>query len=300
MLRDGQLDAIAIASPDDLHHEMTMAAIEAGLHVLCEKPLAMTGDQAKEMYDRAQAANVKHMTLFTWRWMPHFRYLKQLVDDGYIGRCSHASFRFIGGYGWTGAYRWRFDGRRSNGIVSDLGAHLFDLARWYVGDIASVNANLINVVDRPGPDGASPVPTNDLALVTLAHKKGAQSALQASALSHRGDQFMNLDVHLHGELGTLEVNQIFGGLQAGVTFRGVRHDEETFGHLTVPDAYRNGLDENNILAPFVKQPVGPRLFIDSILADQPVSPSFYDGWQVQEAIDAALQSHERGSRVSLP
>ena len=79
LIEEGDLDAVVVATPDDLHHPMTMAALDAGLHVLCEKPMALNAGQAGEMYDKAEAAGVKHMVFFTYRWWPSYRYLKQLV-----------------------------------------------------------------------------------------------------------------------------------------------------------------------------------------------------------------------------
>src|SRR5512142_3049084 len=74
MIERAGLDAVVISAPDDLHHPIALAAIDAGLHVLCEKPLAMNAAQAREMLDRAEAKRVKHMTFFTYRWAPQFRY----------------------------------------------------------------------------------------------------------------------------------------------------------------------------------------------------------------------------------
>ena len=74
MLAQGRLDAVFVAAPDDLHSEITLAALDAGLHVLCENPLAVTAQQALEMYAKAEAARVKHMVLYTYRWMPFFQY----------------------------------------------------------------------------------------------------------------------------------------------------------------------------------------------------------------------------------
>ena len=79
MLGSGQLDAVIVATPDDLHYAMTMDALEAGHHVLCEKPLALKAADARAMYEKAEAKRLKHMTLFTWRWMPHFQYVRNLV-----------------------------------------------------------------------------------------------------------------------------------------------------------------------------------------------------------------------------
>jgi predicted dehydrogenase len=300
LIQKGELDAIVVATPDDLHYPMTMDALDAGLHVLCEKPMALNARHAREMYEKAEAVGVKHMVLFTNRWQPHFRYLKRLVDEGFIGRCFHAQFRFLGGYGRRPEYMWRFDGRRANGILGDLGAHLIDFARLYVGEIAKVHADLATFVERPGAEGQEPVPANDSALLTLQFDNGAQGMVQASAVAYQGDRSMELSVVLHGDAGTLESAWIYSGTEASATIRGARHDEEQFRLLAVPDHIRQNLDIADFMDPFVKQSAGPRLFIDAILSDRPVSPDFYDGLKVQEVIDAALESHQSGSWVSLP
>lgn len=153
MLDEAGLDAVVVVTPDELHYPMTMDALDAGLHVLCEKPLALNAGQAREMYEKAEAAKVKHMVLFTWRWQPHHLYLKQLVDEGYVGGCYQAYFSFLGPFGRDGEYQWRFDSQRSNGVVSDLGAHRIDFARWYVGDVCRVSAHLSSFVERPDAGG---------------------------------------------------------------------------------------------------------------------------------------------------
>jgi predicted dehydrogenase len=295
----GDLDAVVVATPDDLHFRMTMDALDAGLHVLCEKPMALNAQQAREMYEKAEAAGVKHMVLFTWRWQPHFRYLKQLVADGYAGRCYHAQFRFLGGFGRQSEYRWRYDRQRSNGIVSDLGAHMIDFARWYIGDVRKVSAQLATFVNRPGPEGQPSVSANDSAIVTLQFENEAQAIIQVSAVAYQADRGVGINVHLHGASGTLEAKHIFYGSEAGVTIRGARHSEEQFSRLTVPDKLLKNLDEGELFEPYTKQSVGPRLFIDAVVEDLPISPNFYDGLKVQEVIDAAIESHRNGCWVSL-
>jgi predicted dehydrogenase len=84
------------------------------------------------------------------------------------------------------------------------------------------------------------------------------------------------------------------------TLQGVRKDEDHFQTLTVPDEFWGDADRNNPFDMFMKLPIGDRLFIDSILQDKPIQPNFYDGFKVQEVIDAALKSHETGQWVTLP
>ncbi len=167
LINSGRLDAIIVASPDDLHHEMTMAAIDAGLHVLCEKPLACNAADARQMHERAEAAGLKHMVLFTWRWQPHWRYLKHLVDGGFIGRCHHAEFQFLGGFALDAGYKWRFDGARANGITGDLGSHMIDFACWYLGAVTEVTADLSTFIDQSETATPPPAPANDAGLLTL-------------------------------------------------------------------------------------------------------------------------------------
>ena len=98
MIAHGNLNALIVAAPDDQHYEIALHAIAAGLHVLCEKPLALTAQHARAMYEAAEAARVRHTVLFTYRWMPFFRYVRDLIEQGAIGRCYHCEFRYLTGY----------------------------------------------------------------------------------------------------------------------------------------------------------------------------------------------------------
>ncbi len=123
------LDAVIVSSPDDLHYAMTMDALDAGLHVLCEKPMALTLADAQAMLARAEAAGVKHMVNFSWRTIPAYRYMRELIGEGYIGRPYQCALSFVMGLGRGGQYMWRFDRQRANGVLGDSGSHLADLAR---------------------------------------------------------------------------------------------------------------------------------------------------------------------------
>ena len=304
MIEQAKLDAVVIATPDDQHFPMAMAALDAGLHVLCEKPLAMTASQARAMYEQAEATGVKHMTFFTWRFIPCAQYVASLVEAGYLGRLYHADFRYLAGYGRSPKYGWRFDRQRSNGILGDLGSHIIDLARLFAGEIRRVSAHLITAVDRPGPDGQALQPANEAALLGLEFDGGGAATIQVSALAHVADRQIQHHIGLYGEAGTLEMDGCFAGESNGITIRGARHDEDRFRLLPVPDEFWGAVDStlpflDQLDEVFVKQPAGPRLFIDAILADRPITPSFYDGWKVQEVIDAALVSDQTGAWVAI-
>src|SRR5258707_10983465 len=152
MLDSSNLDALIVASANDSHHPITLAALDAGLHVLCEKPLAQNAAQAQEMVEKARATGVKNMVPFTYRYMPTNRYLKQLIDAGYIGRPYHLNMRYYADYGREPKYQWVFDTDiAGGGVIADLGPHWFHLARWFYGEITGLTCYLTTVVDRAEP-----------------------------------------------------------------------------------------------------------------------------------------------------
>jgi predicted dehydrogenase len=300
MIAQAGLHALVVSTPDDLHHPIAMQALDAGLHVLCEKPLALSVAQARELYERAEAMAIKHMVLFTYRWLPPYQLVRQLIDQGYLGRIYNCHMRYVGGFGRDPADRWRLDPLRARGVVGDIGSHIIDLARWYVGDVAKVSAHLASFVGRVGAYGQRLEGTNDSAMLALLFQNGAQAAIQLSSVVHIGDRGQEQQVILSGEDGTLEIRQTF----ASAEVYGVRHDQQHFTQLLALD-YSASADDPaappmaGMLAPFREQAIGPRLFIDAIVEDRPITPNFYDGLKAQEVIDAAFESHQRGSWVGV-
>ena len=205
MLMNGKIDAVIVSVPDDLHYEMSICAIDAGIHVLCEKPLAMSLKQASEMLDRAEKANIKHMTYFTNRWTPWMRYIKQLVEDNFIGKILSSEFRYISGFAFSGEYRWRTDRRHSLGVLGDFGAHAIDLSRWFVGDISSVAAHLTANINRYDEVGGPFDSANDSAMLLVEYVNGAHGTINLSNVSHIGDQGQLFRLVLHGVDGTLDL-----------------------------------------------------------------------------------------------
>jgi predicted dehydrogenase len=290
MIERGGLEALVVATPDELHYPITMAALHVGLHVLCEKPMAINGEQAKEMLELAEQAGVKHMIMFGWRWMPHYQYLHQLLAEGFVGRCYHVHLQFLGNRGRSKEYTWRFDPQHSLGVLGDLGSHMIDLGQWLLGDITSVCAHLASYVERPGPDGQPFLGANESALLVVEYANGAQGMIHASTVAHTADRLREQYISIHGENGTLEAEVLFRGAEAGATVRGARQEETSFQVLPTPQSYAKGLAPNQFTEVLTKHPVGARLFIDAIQQNYVPSPNFQDGYQVQRVIDAALES----------
>ncbi len=300
MMTRGGLDAVIIAAPDDLHYPMTIEALNAGLHVLCDKPLALKAEHAREMYERARVAKVNHMVMFTNRWMPFFRCLRDLIDQGTIGRCYHCEFRQLMGYGREQVYQWRMDRDRAHGSLGDLGVHMIDMARWLVGDIVCVQASLGTYVDRPGAEDDKPInPANDSALLLVEFAGGAHGLIQSSVVAHQGEHWLLQAARLYGEEGTLELNVPYGGAGAGAVVRVARKQDEQFRIVEVPAEYWGEANRSDPFSVFATQSAGCRAFVDAIIENRPATPNFYDGYKVQQVVEAALESHHTGRAVNI-
>ena len=305
MIESGSLDAVVIATPEDMHYEMTMAALDAGLHVLCEKALARTGREAGAMYRAARDAGVKHMVAFTYRWFPCYRYLAQLIAEGYVGRIFDISIQFWSWHGRDGKMPWRFDARRSNGALSDLGSHMIDLARWLAGDIAEVTATLSVCMERTRSDGTSDDPANDTAVLAVRFADGATGSIAVSAASVEADRVQEQRVTIHGVKGTLECIYSMQGTDwsAGRMFTpfeilGVKAGGR-FESLTVPESIWGKADRSNMILGQFTESQGARGFVDAIIENRPAAPGFDAGYAAQRVIDAALESDRSGRWVKV-
>jgi predicted dehydrogenase len=254
--------------------------------------------QAQEMCGKAESADVTNMVMFTHRWWPHIALIKKLLEEQTIGRCHHCSIQFMWDYGREPRYEWRFDRRRSNGVLGDMCSHSIDLARWFCGDVVKVAAHLGTYVERPGP-GSEPLdPAWDSALLALEFENGAHGSIHSSYVSFLGNRMFELRVTIHGISGTIE--STFSALTAEVTL--VTEDRKkpettAFPRYVIGDAGPEAFPRMWDI--FTELPVGDRLFIDCVTSGRPAEPSFSDGLKVQEIIDGADRSNRTGRWVSL-
>jgi predicted dehydrogenase len=136
IVEDPAIDAIVISTPVQLHEQMAVAALEAGKHVLCEKPLSNDVDSCKRIVDAARARRRTLAVGFNHRYYPSVKFLKHAVDDGRIGRLDH--LRVFGGHDGLGNFRadWMYVGALSGGgAMMDVGIHMTDLARFVAGEM---------------------------------------------------------------------------------------------------------------------------------------------------------------------
>jgi predicted dehydrogenase len=142
LVSDPDVELFDNGGPNNLHAEPTIAAAEAGKHVICEKPLGRTADESYEVWQRVAATGVKHMTAFNYRFVPAVRLARQMIESGELGELYHFRGSYLQEWGSTTEEAWRFDkSLAGSGALGDLGAHVVDLARYLVGEIGSVAAS---------------------------------------------------------------------------------------------------------------------------------------------------------------
>jgi predicted dehydrogenase len=144
MVEDPEVQLLDNGGPNNLHAEPSILAAQLGKHVLCEKPLARTAAEAKAMWDAVEAAKIKHMVAFNYRFVPAVRMIRDLIDQGALGRIYHWRAVYLQEwimphYGTPIIWRLQKDVAGS-GALGDLGAHIIDLAHYLVGGIKSVSA----------------------------------------------------------------------------------------------------------------------------------------------------------------
>ena len=145
VVEDPEIDIIDIATPNHLHAEIAIAAAEAGKHIISEKPLARSGDEAKTMYDAVKNAGIVHMVAFNYRRTPAVALAKKYINEGAIG--DVLNFRGTYLQDWSadpdGPLSWRFQKSiAGSGSLGDIGTHVVDMARFLCGEITQVNTQL--------------------------------------------------------------------------------------------------------------------------------------------------------------
>ena len=303
MLDGEPLDAVLVLTTNRTHVPVTLRCLERGLHVLCEKPLGMTAAEARRVAEAAEAAGRTTMVPFTYRHMPGVRYLKELVDEGYIGRPYHLNMRYFACYARDGEYLWRFDlDEAGSGVAGDLGSHFAYLARWLFGEVTAVTTVFGHSVPRaPRPDGAPYTQTEDSAIILLEFENGATGNIHVSAVAHEPSAFDQWhQMELHGSAGTLHHLNDWDRVQR---VDGSQPGDEGMHELPIPDHIWGEARRDVVLDTyedvFRMGDFQARAFVSAIAAGHPASPDFADGLAVQRIIDAAARSAAEGRRVTI-
>lgn len=307
MIEQGGLDGLIVATPNDTHYPITMKALEAGLHVLVEKPVAMNYTEAKAMLDLASRKGVCTFVPFTWSFTPAIRMLKDLIGSGYIGKPYHCNLRYIASYGRGLDYMWRLDtALAGSGVMGDLGSHTVHIARWLFGEIEAVSCHLGQVREhaRTRPDGSPYEQADDSAILILDFANGAQGSIHLSMVAQPGmpsGQLIACD--FFGSEGSLYSTIDYA---AGQEVRGVRvtdppADQPPLAQIIpFPPELVSTTEPDKLFEDMLKRPdVMVHEWVNAILEKRSSSRPLEDGVAVQRVLDAALLSHQAGRRVKI-
>lgn len=313
------IDVIDICTPNNVHAEIAIAAAKAGKHIICEKPLARGGEEAKAMLDAVEAAGVIHMVAFNYRRTPAVALAKKYIEEGRIGKILN----FRGTYlqDWSadadGPLSWRFQKKiAGSGAIGDIGTHVVDLAHYLVGPIAAVSALTPTYVKtRPlqagGVDklGASEknadaprgdVDVDDEVVSMLKFENGAIGSLEATRNGYGRNNFITLEIH--GTKGSIlfnyerrdELQVMFADDPADArgfrtVYTGPAHPYGE-GLWPIP-ALGIGYSETKIIECYD--------FFKAIASGEQPSPNFADGYLTELVADALITSGETEQWVKV-
>ena len=311
MLEDDRIQLFDNGATNNAHAEPCIAALQAGKHVFCEKPLGRNGEEAKTMLDVATRAGVRHMVGFNYRFVPAIRQAYDLMRSGALGKIYH--FRAVYLQEWVMPHYhtpmiWRLDKNIAGaGSMGDLGAHIIDLARFLVGEMKSVSAMTRTFTpQRPRPDGSGDavVDLDDAFAAVVEFENGAIGTLEATRFAAGRKNHEVLEIN--GEKGSIcfdlermnELQVFWVGEQPKET--------QGFHDVMVSESYNpywsNWWPQGHMIGwehTFIHELTH---FLDAIVNHKDVAPygaTFEDGYRNSVICDALLQSAQTRRQVDI-
>lgn len=279
------VDVVCVASPPTLHHEHTIAALAAGKHVICEKPMARDTREAREMLAMAERAGVVHAIDHEFRYTPARSKVKELLAAHAIGEMRLALVMEMTGTLVDPAkprQEWWLRRDRAGGLLGALGSHWIDSLIWWLGAVERVSSELgISAQTRPTIDGGPVrVTADDTAQLLLRMSSGAIATIQLSSAVHHPSR----RVILYGSDGTI----VLGGDGRVLLARGSGALDEILPASTMDGAF-----------PDLARRVREHIEAGATGTAEAPHPTFADGLRVQAVMDAAYRSAEIGGAVAV-
>ena len=318
LVHDAKVGLVSITSPNLLHKEMALTAIAAGKHVYCEKPLALTAEDARELTLAAEAKGVRTLVGYNYLCSPAIRHTKQLLASGELGTLTYLRVCFDEDYMADPAvpFSWRCErAKAGSGSLGDMGSHAISLARFLGGPIVEVLGDTAMVVPEravapPGADlqfGRVEQPTElrrveneDIAHCLFRFSSGIMGSLTTSRVAWGRKN--GPDLELYGTLGAVRYRQerfneyeLFRSSPRKddngyrTVFCGPYHGE--YGRFTPAPGHGIGFNDLKVI-----EVAG---LLQGIAAGGPIYPDFREGWAIEAVCDAILESTERRTWVRV-
>lgn len=306
------IDAVDICVPNNLHHDIAVAAARSGKMVLCEKPLSMNTKEGQKMVAAVEKAGVTNMVWYNYRRVPAVTLAKRLIDEGKLGRIFHYRAVFL--QDWTisaelpqgGQALWRLDAKAAgSGVTGDLLAHCIDTAIWLNGRISGVSAmtetfikerkhNLTGKIEKVGIDDACAFLARfeNGSLATFESTRYARGHKALYTFEVNGEKAsLKWDLHDLHRLQYFEhgdESRLRGWRSIHVTDHGGGHPY--MDHWWVP-GLQIGYEHS-----FVHQVAD---FLESLAGGKPAEPTFRSALETQKICDAVLESAKKKQWVKL-
>jgi predicted dehydrogenase len=298
LVEDERVQVFDNAGPNNLHTEPSIAAAEAGKHVICEKPLGRDAEESYDAWKRVDAAGVKHMCAFNYRFVPAVRLARQIIESGDLGEITHFRGAYLQEWGTIDDEVWRFDkALAGSGALGDLGAHVIDMARYLVGEIESVASTTATF--KPGRE------VDDAFEAAVRFSGGAVGTLEASRFCPGRKNAFSWEIN--GSKGSIafdlerlnELQVHLVGSEPGEQSQGFRdvlvsEADHPFWEWWWPHGHTIGWEHS-----FVHE---IHHLLSAIRDDSDIAPhgaTFEDGYRCAEVCDAILHSAEAGVREEV-
>ncbi len=305
------IDLIEITAPNNIHAEIAIEAAKAGKMIICEKPLAMNGEQGLQMVEAVEKAGVPNLVSFNYRRIPAITMAKKLIEEGKLGRIFHYRAKFL--QDWTiskdlpqgGDALWRLDVKvAGSGVTGDLLAHCIDTALWLNGSIDTVTAmsetfikerksNVTGQVEKVGID--------DACSFLARFQNGSLATFESTRYARGHKALYTLEINgehasIAWDLHDLHRLQYFehrdpGQLRGWRSIHVTDSDHPYMSKWWVP-GLQIGYEHS-----FVHQLAD---FVEGVSSGKPVGPTFRDALETQRVCDAVLQSAHSGAWVKIP
>lgn len=306
LVSDPRIDVVSITTPNTLHKEMALAAIAAGKHVHCEKPLSPSLAESREMVEAAEKAGVVTQVGFNYIKNPLLKLARDMVAAGELGEIT--GFRGIHAEDYMhdpeGPYTWRIDPVGGPGVIADLGSHIIGMARFLLGPIAEVSADVRTVVkSRPVARGAAErrdVLVDDVARILVNFGRGCGGTIEANWIAT--GRKMQLGFELTGEKGSLVFSQerlnellFYRAGGDGKTNGYVRIEagpqHPPYGEFCIAGGHQLGFNDLKTIE------MGE--FLRAIGGGKAQGPDFREAHEIQKVVEAAIASSKARGWVTV-
>lgn len=299
LIARSDIDAVAVVTPPSSHASLSIAALKAGKHVMCEKPFALNAKEAAGMRDAAQTSGRVAMVGHEFRHTPQRAYIKQLLDEGYVGKPQLCTIELFLDRYVTREPRpltWMAYEKDGGGLLGALGSHYVDGLRHWFGEVKSVSGRLANLrpdLKDPRTGAIVKAETDDTFTFTLEFGSGVIAMMIASFATTptRGARLVVM-----GERGTLIAEQPGPNpIEDGIVV--ASRDGSPLQPLATPSKYTPFTDDRDHRLMAFRLLV--RDFNRGIDEGRSPSPNFTDGLRCQQVLDAVRESSKSGRTIAL-